>query len=307
MTADVEPGNIFNDPDLSFHGIEHGRTLGVDALETRIHELEKQIDSIEDQSRRNNLKFFGVDDSGAWESWEQSEQHVRDIMKTKLDIPDADAIAITRAHRLSGTPKDGKKKDYARPIIVKFDNFKDRQRVLMASGKLKRLKEFITEDFCTRTNLFRHEVLKPRMQAARDNGKYAVMRHRRLIIKDKRLTNTNNDETAEPNNITEQNIAHDKTEDWQAAVMHVQYLLLYLELYYKLSYYITIIFFTISLQVFSGNPIKYHQTKIHKYAPYVEFNTIGIKIPLNHYNILHYYKYYYTKTTKFQYSKKEYG
>ena len=157
-------------------------------IEQRIKGLEDQIDNVEDQSRRNNLKFFGIPDTGAWESWEQSEANIRTILSEKMKFSNAETIGITRAHRLSKTTntRDSRKQENdPRPIIVKFDSFKDRQAIIMASGKLRNTPLSITEDFCARTNKYRNEILKPRMDAQRDAGKYAVMRHRRLIVKDK--------------------------------------------------------------------------------------------------------------------------
>ena len=105
-----------------------------------------------------------------------------------MNVPNAETIGITRAHRLSHNTNNRyskRKESDPRSIIVKFDLFKDRQAVLMASGKLKESPLSITEDFCARTNKYRSEILKPKMDAQRELGKYAVMRHRRLIVKDK--------------------------------------------------------------------------------------------------------------------------
>ena len=163
-------------------------------LESNLKACEKQIDSIEDQSRRNNLKFYNIEETKDWESWAESEHLVRELMKTKCKLPNADDIQITRAHRLAKGPNQ--KKDDPRPLIVKFDFFKDRQTVLRASSKLKPFNIGVSEDFCTRTSDYRNNVLKPQMRAHRDAGKYAVMRHRRLIVKE-RLHKPN---TNEPTN-----------------------------------------------------------------------------------------------------------
>ena len=153
-------------------------------LENELELCQKQLDNVEDQSRRNNVKFFGIAESSSWETWEQSENIVREVMKHELHLSNADEIPITRAHRLGKKDKEG---DDPRPIIVKFDFFRDRQNVIRASGKLRNKPIKISEDFCVRTSDYRNNVLKPRMIAARENGKYAVMRHRRLIIRDNKL------------------------------------------------------------------------------------------------------------------------
>ena len=180
-------------------------------IEERVKSLETQIDNIEDQSRRNNLKFYGVPDTGAWETWEQSEAHIRDILSEQMNVPNAANIAITRAHRLSKSTSNKnykKQENEPRPIIVKFDIFKDRQAILMASNKLSETPFSISEDFCARTNKYRSDILKPKMDAARASGKYAVMRHRRLIIKDRivKSTTENSDkpEQVQTDNLTKE-------------------------------------------------------------------------------------------------------
>ena len=66
----------------------------------------------------------------------------------------------------------------------------------MASKTLKGDPVSISEDFCARTNKYRSEILKPKMNAERAQGKYAVMRHRRLIVRDRILNkNTDNSNT----------------------------------------------------------------------------------------------------------------
>ena len=153
-------------------------------LENELELCQNQLDNVEDQSRRNNVKFYGIAESSSWETWEQSESAVRDVMKHLLQLSNVDEISITRAHRLG---RKGDAGDDPRPIIVKFDFYNHRQAVLKASGKLKDKPIKISEDFCARTSEYRKNVLKPRMIAARENGKYAVMRHRRLIIRDNKL------------------------------------------------------------------------------------------------------------------------
>ena len=216
----VEAAKSMNvDHELSFDFIRP-KPAELSFIEARIESLETQIDNIEDQSRRNNLKFYGIPDTGAWESWEQSEEHIRGILSEKMKIPNVENISITRAHRLSAASTRGsssRSKNDPRPIIVKFDVFKDRQNILMASKVLKDDPVSISEDFCARTNKYRSEILKPKMDAERARGKYAVMRHRRLIVKDRlpKDNGTDNSDIIEPIMQTE-NITKDVSQDTQA-------------------------------------------------------------------------------------------
>lgn len=94
-------GNVNYDREISFTRTNPKNfELGNDHLiniEARVDSLESQIDNIEDQSRRNNLKFHGIPDTGTWETWEQSESHIRKILSDKMNIPNVENIRITRA------------------------------------------------------------------------------------------------------------------------------------------------------------------------------------------------------------------
>ena len=90
----------------------------VDDLTTSVNELEQSTSSLnekheqlESQSRRQNLIFYDINELPK-ETWEQSEQLVRDYIHDELHLDDSD-IKIERAHRLYS-------KNKPRPLIVKF-------------------------------------------------------------------------------------------------------------------------------------------------------------------------------------------
>ena len=90
-------------------------------LESRTRETEKKNERLEAQSRRDNLRFHGLDDKMG-ETWEESETKVRDYISNGLGI-DESTIRVERAHRI-------RSKISPRPIIVKFSHYKDRDKVL---------------------------------------------------------------------------------------------------------------------------------------------------------------------------------
>ena len=92
-------------------------------LETRVKEAEKKNENLEAQSRRENLKFYGIEDDRR-ETWEQTELKTRNYLTTQLDIDESN-IQVERAHRLPS-------RSNPRPVIVKFSHFKDKERVLKA-------------------------------------------------------------------------------------------------------------------------------------------------------------------------------
>lgn len=60
-------------------------SVSVARLEARMAETEKKNEHLEAQSRRENLKFYGINDEQG-ESWEQSEAKVREYLTRELNI-----------------------------------------------------------------------------------------------------------------------------------------------------------------------------------------------------------------------------
>ena len=82
-----------------------------------LKKLEDSCDYLENQSRRNNLRIDRIPENQG-ETWAQTEDLVKDKMRTALDIPEAASIEVDRAHRTKG----GENRN--RTIIVKFTKLK---------------------------------------------------------------------------------------------------------------------------------------------------------------------------------------
>ena len=155
----------------------------IDQLNGDMNYVLAKLDSLEDQSRRNNIIFYGIPEleSGV-ETWEQSEELVRKFMKENLEL-DSDSLGISRAHRLKNKSGNGDEENATpRPIIVKFDIFKSRQMVLNASSKLKDTEFSMSEDFCAKTIEIRKSLI-PKMMQARKEKKFATINYRKLVVR----------------------------------------------------------------------------------------------------------------------------
>ena len=86
-------------------------------IEPKHQQLKENISELEDRSRRNNLQFSGFTEKaeGA-ETWEESENLIREFLEENLQMESKDVI-IERAHR-TDSKIEGKK----RAIIIKFLN-----------------------------------------------------------------------------------------------------------------------------------------------------------------------------------------
>ena len=142
-------------------------------------QVQKDLDYLENQSRRNNIRIDGVKEKTG-ENWVQTELLVKEILATKLNI-DAKRVEIERAHRV------GKKEDGAnrpRTIVAKMLRYKDRANILKNAHKLKGTDIVINEDVSDSIQSKRKELL-PKLHEAKKQGKIAYFTLDRLVIKDR--------------------------------------------------------------------------------------------------------------------------
>lgn len=151
-----------------------------------------KLDYIENQTRRNNVRFDGIPESTPKaETWQESEEKVRNILKTKLGM--TNTVHIERAHRV-GPVSQGRINP--RTIIVKLTHYKDREEVFRNARKLKGTRIYVNEDLSDRVLEKRREQIDL-LHEARQQGKIAYFSYDRLIIKD-RPTFVQQQESARP-------------------------------------------------------------------------------------------------------------
>ena len=104
---------------------------GIEQLESRVGELEDQADHTEQYSRRANLIFTGMSETGSGENVEEKMLAV--INETMALRPPLSPHDLERSHRL------GKRRDerHTRPVIVRFSSDRVRDRVFRARTSLK--------------------------------------------------------------------------------------------------------------------------------------------------------------------------
>ena len=147
--------------------------------DTRLKTMEDKFTQQEDQSRRNNLIFYGILE-GENDTWQKHENDVRVFMKTKMDIADADdsdKLVIERAYRI-GRKTPGN----TRPILARFLNWRRKSEVFVKARDIPRDSTVrIGEDFNRRVREIRKH-LYPKLQEARQQGKRASLRYDKLHI-----------------------------------------------------------------------------------------------------------------------------
>ena len=105
--------------------------------------LKSQANSLETYSRRDNFIIHGIPEPDK-ESATQCEKSVKQFFVNHLNLTDQEStdIKFIRCHRLHTTRKVSVK-----PIIIRFKNFQDREKVWTKKTMIKDRKLNIAEDF----------------------------------------------------------------------------------------------------------------------------------------------------------------
>ena len=143
--------------------------------------VEEKLIELEDRSRRFNLRIDGVEE-GKDETWDQCEEKVLDIFTNQLGIEKN--VQIKRAHRTGkkGSKHSHEKTRKPRTIVLKWNSYKDKIKILKESKKLKGTNIYINEDFSAATMNYRKELWKE-VQELRQQGKIAYLNYRSIIVK----------------------------------------------------------------------------------------------------------------------------
>ena len=154
----------------------------IEDLETQVKDLHATTDRLEQYSRRNSLRVFGL----AENVHEDPAKVALTLIKDELGV---EVGVIDRAHRV------GKKDNYrasTRPLLIKFATYKDRDAVYRAKKRLKGKNIFINEDLTSkRANL----LFKARRQKRDGNIKDCWTHDGQILIKNKHgLIQSINDE-----------------------------------------------------------------------------------------------------------------
>lgn len=155
------------------------QTMG--QLNDDLKEQQVKAEYLENQSRRNNLRINGIEETEG-ETWAEAEEKVKQAIKNKLDID----VEIERAHRVERRKNKQRKENDNKPrtIVCKLRDWKQRETILRKARKEKPEGLFVSEDLALAT-LRKREPLIPKLKAAKEAGKIAYFVLDRLIIKDR--------------------------------------------------------------------------------------------------------------------------
>ena len=174
-------------------------------LEGRYQLLSQRLSKLENYTRRDNLVFEGVKELEDENSPEKTEEAVRKVIKEKMKIEDE--IDIARAHRLGekktsqqGSPNHGQSDSKPRPLIVKFEKSKDRQKVWKHKRELKDTNISVGENFSRDVEEIR-KMYYPIVKKARGIEQYknsVYIRFDKLVVNQVEYTHNDLDQLPPP-------------------------------------------------------------------------------------------------------------
>lgn len=112
----------------------------IDDRNARVSTHDKDINNLEQYSRRNSIRIYGLHDEDKEESSTKTMDLVINMVKNKLELP-ISRQDIDTAHRLGPF-----KSDANRPVICKFLSRETKHRVVHARKKLKGSAVVVRED-----------------------------------------------------------------------------------------------------------------------------------------------------------------
>ncbi|XP_037574418.1 uncharacterized protein LOC119456665 [Dermacentor silvarum] len=106
------------------------------------------IDDLENRSRRNNLLVYGLEEKDKETPVSLQNMVQKELFEEKLKV---EINSVERCHRLG-------KKNEGCPVIMKFQDYRDKVTVLQACSKLKGTNFSVTEDFSSRIREIRKKL-----------------------------------------------------------------------------------------------------------------------------------------------------
>ena len=157
----------------------------LNAVNNHKDSTESELEYLENQSRRSNIRITGIaEDKDVESSWDDTEKIVKAVIKDELEL--SEDFEIERCHRVSRRKtwqSQPGKPDGPRPVIAKMAKWKDKELILKKAREIKPDGVKFLADLSRRT-LQKREEQVPELLAARRMGKTTYFVLDKLIIRD---------------------------------------------------------------------------------------------------------------------------
>lgn len=124
------------------------------SLRIQCAEQKEQINVLEQYSRRESIRVFGIQGDRKEETPAECEKKILHMIQNVLGLRDIDSAKISTLHRVGRVTTNK-----PRPVIIKFVSRKDRDQVIKTRNRLKGSNVVITEDL-TKLNVQRLNRLR---------------------------------------------------------------------------------------------------------------------------------------------------
>ena len=149
--------------------------------------MTNKLIELEDRSRCNNIRIDGIEEE-QYETWGRYEEKLQKIIKDMLGIEDE--AEIDHCHRMKRSEKDWSNNEInSRPqtIICRLLRFKNKQRIIQSSKKLKSTGIFIYKDFCKDIMNLRKQLWEKVLEH-RANNRISYLKYRSILVRNQRNT-----------------------------------------------------------------------------------------------------------------------
>ena len=176
------------DQDASQHTISElcKRVDKLEMAQSEIHpklsKCETEVTDLQCRSMRDNLLFFGIEEPEQRDGiQEDTEQVLNEFLETEMQI--SYSIPFHRVHRIKPLGKH-RYTDYPRPIVAKFERFKDREHVRTLAPQTLKGKPYSIREQFPKPIEEQRKLLYPEMKRAKLNKENKVR-----LVKDKLYIN----------------------------------------------------------------------------------------------------------------------
>ena len=138
-----------------------------------------KLEYLENQSRRNNIRIDGILEAEN-ESWDVTEEKVKEVLKDKLSLEFEPSIE--HAHCVGKIVTRTRRRP--RTIVCRLREWKQKELIIKSSRRIKPAGIYIKEDLAQET-LEKRDEQRPQLEEAKRKGKIAYFVLDKLIVKDK--------------------------------------------------------------------------------------------------------------------------
>ena len=166
-----ELGRATNNIEENIHSLNEN----IENISSRVENIQEKIYDFE-ANKKNNLIFYGIPNEGH-EKESKLIDKVKEVIKANMKIR-RELVIASASRMFTGPEVFG-----CRPVLVTFEEFKDREEVLKNSRLLKKSTISVTEDLSKRTRESRQELRKFMRHVKRINPeKRCFLQYDKLFI-----------------------------------------------------------------------------------------------------------------------------